>query len=111
MLISAGPTHEPIDAVRYIGNRSSGRLGIALALEAARRGWETDLLLGPVGIQIPLESGIRVERFQTTAELSTLLTAHGPSARVIIMAAAVADFAPALLSRPVRLRKSPAAVR
>src|SRR4051812_29444911 len=68
VLITAGPTHEPIDAVRFIGNRSSGRLGIALADEAAGRGWDVTLLLGPTH-RTPTDSRVRVRRFRTAAEL------------------------------------------
>lgn len=91
VLITAGPTHEPIDSVRYIANRSSGRLGIAVADEAARRGWEVTLLLGPTPL-LPTYSSVGVHRFRTTADLEGLLAAHWPGADVLIMAAAVADF-------------------
>ncbi len=93
LLITAGPTHEPIDAVRFIGNRSSGRMGVHLADEAARRGWEVTLLLGPVAIE-PGEPGVRVVRFRTCADLEGLLAEHAPRADVIVMAAAVADYRP-----------------
>jgi phosphopantothenoylcysteine decarboxylase / phosphopantothenate---cysteine ligase len=93
MLITAGPTYEPIDAVRFIGNRSSGRLGIALAREAARRGWETELLLGPTAILFEDEN-VQIRRFRTTSELQGLLRESAPASRVVVMAAAVADFRP-----------------
>ena len=93
LLITAGPTHEPLDAVRYLGNRSSGRLGVALADEAARRGWETTLLLGPVAV-LPAEPKVRVEKFRTCADLQVLLREHVASADVLVMAAAVADYRP-----------------
>lgn len=91
ILITAGPTHEPIDAVRYLGNRSSGRLGIALAEEAAERGNEVILLLGPTH-RLPEDSRVRVLRFQTTAELEGLLREHFGWCEVLVMAAAVADY-------------------
>lgn len=91
LLITAGPTHEPIDAVRYLGNRSSGRLGIALAEEAAKRGNEVILLLGPTH-RLPEDSRVRVLRFQTTAELDGLLQEHFGWCEVLVMAAAVADY-------------------
>lgn len=98
LLITAGPTHEPIDAVRFIGNRSSGRLGATLASEAARRGFRVTLLMGPVDAGIvPMrapDTHLRVERFHTTADLQTLLEAHLPGADALVMAAAVADFRP-----------------
>lgn len=93
MLITAGPTHEPIDAVRFIGNRSSGRLGIALADHAAHCGWAVTLLLGPTALT-PSDSRVVVLRFRTTAELDTLLRAAMPQCDVLVMAAAVADYRP-----------------
>lgn len=93
LLITAGPTHEPIDAVRFIGNRSSGRMGVNLADEAARRGWDVHLLLGPVAIQ-PAEKRVTVRPFRTCADLEALLKEETPAANVIVMAAAVADYRP-----------------
>lgn len=94
LLITAGPTYEPIDAVRFIGNRSSGRVGSSLADEAARRGWRVTLLLGPNAIA-PTEPGIDTVRFQSTADLQALLTDRLPQCDLLIMAAAVADYRPA----------------
>ena len=103
VLITAGPTHEPIDAVRYIGNRSSGRVGMALATECAARGWTVTLLLGPIGASLPpwTESGLhpagshpRILRFRTTTDLQRLLAEHWPGSDILIMAAAVADYRP-----------------
>lgn len=93
ILITAGPTHEPIDAVRFIGNRSSGRLGVALADEAARRGWNVTLLLGPAP-RTPSDSRVRVQRFRTCADLERLLAETVAEADVLVMAAAVADYRP-----------------
>ncbi len=93
LLITAGPTHEPIDEVRYLGNRSSGRLGIALADAAAARGMLVTLLLGPTH-RTPSDSRVRVERFQTTGELESLLARHFPACDVLVMAAAVSDYRP-----------------
>lgn len=93
LLITAGPTHEPIDAVRFVGNRSSGRLGVALADEAARRGWGVTLLLGPVSVG-PNDPRVRTERFRTCSDLQKLLAVHTPAANVLVMAAAVADYRP-----------------
>jgi phosphopantothenoylcysteine decarboxylase/phosphopantothenate--cysteine ligase len=92
MLITAGPTHEPIDAVRYVANRSSGRMGIALAEAAQGAGWLVTLLLGPVSLQPP--SGVRTLPFESTADLASLLDEHFPACDVLIMAAAVADYRP-----------------
>lgn len=95
LLITAGPTQEPIDAVRYLGNRSSGRLGIALAEAARTRGWDVVLLLGPTITPPPSpDTHLRVLRFRTTADLEGLLTEHGPSSEILVMAAAVADYRP-----------------
>jgi len=93
LLITAGPTHEPIDAVRFLGNRSSGRLGVALADEAAARGWAVTLLLGPVS-RTPTDSRVRVVRFRTCADLEKLLAVEAPACEVLVMAAAVADYRP-----------------
>ncbi|CAG0987012.1 Cysteine/Cysteine sulfinic acid decarboxylase [Phycisphaerales bacterium] len=93
ILITAGPTHEPIDAVRFIGNRSSGRMGTALATEAARRGWNVTLLMGPAPVA-PTDTDIRLVRFRTCADLQGLLREHVPHSDVLVMAAAVADYRP-----------------
>lgn len=93
ILITAGPTHEPIDAVRYIGNRSSGRLGHALAVEAAGRGHDVTLLLGPTCLT-PLSTDFRTQQFRTTDDLAGLLDRHWPLHDGLIMAAAVADYRP-----------------
>lgn len=93
LLITAGPTHEPIDAVRYIANRSSGRLGVALAEAGATAGWDVTLLLGPVAV---VPSAVRTLRFESTGELAALLDQQFPGCDVLIMAAAVADYRPRL---------------
>ncbi len=94
LLITAGPTYESIDAVRFIGNRSSGRLGCALADQAADTGWAVTLLLGPNAVT-PTHDGVDVVRFQSTQDLHDLLQTHLPKADTLIMAAAVADYRPA----------------
>ncbi len=93
LLITAGPTHEPIDAVRFIGNRSSGRMGTALATHAAARGWEVTLLMGPAPIA-PTDTAVRMVRFRSCADLQALLAKETPGADVLVMAAAVADYRP-----------------
>ena len=93
LLITAGPTHEPIDAVRYIGNRSSGRLGVLLADRAATRGWAVTLLLGPTHLE-PAENAVELVRYRTASELGELLHEHQPGCDVLVMAAAVADYRP-----------------
>ncbi len=92
VLISAGGTREPIDSVRYIGNRSSGRMGLALAAEGVRRGADVTLVAANVALAIP--DGVRVIRVQTAAELADACAAEFPSTDVLVMAAAVADFRP-----------------
>jgi phosphopantothenoylcysteine decarboxylase/phosphopantothenate--cysteine ligase len=93
LLITAGPTYEPIDAVRFLGNRSSGRLGSALADSAMEQGWSVTLLLGPNAVE-PLHKGITIIRFQSTQDLQDLLDEHLPACDCLIMAAAVADYRP-----------------
>ena len=93
LLVTAGPTREPIDSVRYLSNRSSGRMGIALAAAARSMGWDTTLLLGPVTATIPPE--LEPIRFETTDELAALLASHWPGHDLLIMAAAVCDHRPA----------------
>lgn len=95
LLITAGPTHEPIDAVRYLGNRSSGRVGTAIADAADARGWPTRLLLGP-SARLPTSPGVHIERFVSTADLQALLREHLPWCDILIMAAAVSDYRPAV---------------
>lgn len=102
MLITAGPTQEPIDAVRHIANRSSGRMGIALAEVAAERGNRVTLLLGPTASASPQHSHITTRGFQTTADLQRLIAELWPAHSVLIMAAAVADYRPAHPQGPSR---------
>ena len=94
VLITAGPTHEPVDAVRYLANRSSGRLGLALAEAAASHGHRVTLLLGPTPLVPPDTTRMALHRFRTAAELQGLLSEHWPSHDVLLMAAAVADYRP-----------------
>ncbi len=92
VLISAGPTHEPIDPVRFLGNRSSGKMGFALAAEAAARGAHTTLVAGPVALATPPG----VDRIDVTTALEMHDAIHGLAAEadLIVMTAAVADFRP-----------------
>jgi phosphopantothenoylcysteine decarboxylase / phosphopantothenate---cysteine ligase len=109
VLITAGPTYEPIDAVRFIGNRSSGRMGIALARACAHHGLMPTLLLGPVDDAVVDSLGsaaadVALHRFHTTDELAALLALHWPEHDVLIMAAAVADFRPRIREAGKRKR-------
>jgi phosphopantothenoylcysteine decarboxylase / phosphopantothenate---cysteine ligase len=92
VLVSAGGTREPIDAVRFVGNRSSGRMGYALAERAARRGADVTVVAANVALADP--PGVRVIAVETTAELAAAVRAEFTSAHVVLMAAAVADFRP-----------------
>ena len=93
VLITAGGTREPIDAVRYVGNRSSGRMGLALAERAAERGAEVTLIAANVALQAP--SGVRRVDVTTAAELADAVRREFPDSHLLLMAAAVADFRPA----------------
>ena len=92
VLVTAGPTHEPIDPVRFLGNRSSGKMGFALAAEAARRGARVVLIAGPVALATPPD----VERIdvETALEMAAAVARHAPGTDLVVMAAAVADFRP-----------------
>jgi phosphopantothenoylcysteine decarboxylase / phosphopantothenate---cysteine ligase len=92
VLVTAGGTREPIDSVRYVGNRSSGRMGFALADEAARRGAEVTVIAA--NVLLPRSPGVRYIDVETAAELEKAARAEFASADVLLMAAAVADFRP-----------------
>ena len=92
VLVSAGGTREPIDPVRFIGNRSSGRMGLALAERAARRGAEVTLVAA--NVSLPTPAGVRRVDVETAAELADALGREFDSADVLVMAAAPADFRP-----------------
>jgi phosphopantothenoylcysteine decarboxylase / phosphopantothenate---cysteine ligase len=92
VLVTAGGTREPIDSVRYVGNRSSGRMGLALAEEAARRGADVTLIAANVTLPLPATAAVPVE---TTAELEAAVRERFRDSDVLIMAAAPADFRPA----------------
>jgi phosphopantothenoylcysteine decarboxylase/phosphopantothenate--cysteine ligase len=93
VLVTAGGTREPIDAVRFIGNRSSGRMGLALAAEAQRRGARVTVVAANVAI--PRPPGIEYLDVQTAAELAEACAARFDACDVLLMAAAVADYRPA----------------
>jgi phosphopantothenoylcysteine decarboxylase/phosphopantothenate--cysteine ligase len=90
VLVTAGGTREPIDTVRFIGNRSSGRMGIALAAAAAKRGAEVTLIAANVALPAP--PGVHRVEVETTAELARAAGEEFPRAHVLLMAAAPADF-------------------
>ena len=93
MLVSAGPTREPIDPVRYITNRSSGKMGYAIAQEAAQRGARVTLVSGPTDIEAPL--GVELVKVETVQEMYQAVMERVKGARLFISAAAPADFIPA----------------
>ena len=93
VLVSAGGTREPLDAVRFVGNRSSGRMGVALAVEARRRGAHVTLL--GANLAVPAPPGVELVETPAAADLEREALARGAGADVVIMAAAVADYRPA----------------
>ncbi len=92
VLVSAGPTHEPLDPVRFLGNRSSGKMGFALAAEAARRGARVVLVAGPVNLPTP--PGVERHDVETALEMEAALRRFAAQADLVVMTAAVADFRP-----------------
>ncbi len=90
VLVTAGPTREPIDPVRFLGNRSSGKMGYAVAEAALRRGAKVILISGPVALKPP--SSAEVVQVQTAREMRDAVLAHLEQATIVIKAAAVADF-------------------
>lgn len=101
VLVTAGPTREPIDPIRFVSNRSSGKMGYALAAAARDRGAAVTLASGPV--ELPEPEGVRLERFETADDLHALLVREFPECDVLVMAAAVADFRPE--ASPTRLHR------
>lgn len=96
ILISAGGTREPLDPVRFLGNRSSGAMGIALAAQAQARGAEVTLVVGYIEVEIPF--GIKVVFAGTALEMRDALITEAPAHDVVIMSAAVADYRPEVRS-------------
>ena len=92
VLITAGPTREAIDPVRFISNHSSGKMGVALAAAAWRRGANVDLIAGPLAVAAP--TGVTVHAVQSTADMATTVEQLLPESDVLVMAAAPADFRP-----------------
>ncbi|RLB38378.1 MAG: bifunctional phosphopantothenoylcysteine decarboxylase/phosphopantothenate--cysteine ligase CoaBC [Deltaproteobacteria bacterium] len=92
VLITAGPTHEDLDPVRFLGNRSSGRMGYAIASQALRRGAEVTIVSGPVHLPVP--SGAEVVRVRSAQEMHAAVMSRFDRCDVLIMAAAVADYRP-----------------
>ena len=95
VIVTAGPTYEDLDPVRFVGNRSSGRMGYALAAEAAARGADVVLITGPTSLALPLPVAIRV---RTAAEMRDAVLSNLQGADVLVMAAAVANYTAAHVS-------------
>lgn len=93
VLVTAGPTREHIDPVRFLSNASSGRMGFAVAQEAARRGLRVVLVTGPVALEDP--RGVEVVRVVSAEEMAAAVVRAHPEAGIVVAAAAVADFRPA----------------
>lgn len=93
VLITAGPTYEPIDPVRFIGNRSSGKMGLALAKAFSAKGAEVELVLGPVSLNADFP-GVHVNPVETAEEMYSACNEAFGSVDIAVMAAAVADFSP-----------------
>ncbi|OHU95461.1 bifunctional phosphopantothenoylcysteine decarboxylase/phosphopantothenate--cysteine ligase CoaBC [Mycobacterium talmoniae] len=107
VLVTAGGTREPIDPVRFIGNRSSGKQGYAVARVAAQRGAEVTLIAGhTAGLIDP--AGVDVVHISSAQQLRDAVSKHAPEAHVLVMAAAVADFRPAQIA-PAKIKKGSAA--
>jgi phosphopantothenoylcysteine decarboxylase / phosphopantothenate---cysteine ligase len=102
VLVTAGGTHEPLDSVRFIGNRSSGKMGLALAREALRRGAEVTVVAANIGRREP---GVAWRDVGTVAELRDEVLREAGGADVLVMAAAVSDFTPASPSEE-KIRRS-----
>ncbi len=101
VLVSAGGTREPLDAVRFLGNRSSGRMGVALAAEAKRRGAKVTLLASNLAVRVP--DGVEVVDTPTAADVEREATNRAAAADVVVMAAAVADYRP---SEPIEGKRA-----
>jgi len=104
VVVSAGPTYEDIDPVRFIGNRSSGRMGYAIAAEASRRGAHVVLVSGPTKLEAP--AGVQIERVRSAVEMSAAIMRHASSADAVVMAAAVADYMPERGPASAKIAKS-----
>jgi phosphopantothenoylcysteine decarboxylase / phosphopantothenate---cysteine ligase len=107
VVVTAGPTREPLDPVRYLSNHSTGKMGVALASAAWRRGAEVVVIHGPMSAKLP-EGGICATAVETTQQMTDAVRAEVPGADVLIMAAAPADFRPALVaSAKIKKRGAP----
>jgi phosphopantothenoylcysteine decarboxylase/phosphopantothenate--cysteine ligase len=102
VVVTAGPTREAIDPVRFISNHSSGKMGVALAAAAWRRGADVELIAGPMAVEPPV--GPRVTHVETTAQMADAVRRALANADVLVMAAAPADFTPTAVA-PAKIKK------
>ena len=93
--MTAGPTYERIDSVRFIGNYSSGKMGFALAEALAEQGAEVELISGPTSLNVPTQQRINIHRVESAREMYEAATSVFPQCRGAILSAAVADYRPA----------------
>lgn len=103
-LVTAGPTYEPIDPVRFIGNHSSGKMGLAIAEELANRGAEVHLVLGPSSVKTTMPN-IYLHKVQTAGQMYDACLAEFPSTDIAVMSAAVADYTPVEIA-PEKIKKT-----
>ena len=108
MLITSGPTQEDIDPVRFISNRSSGKMGFALAMQAAHRGYQVHLISGPVSVPAPTHPNLHIVKVTSAQQMADASIRIFPNCSIAILAAAVADFTPATVSE-TKLKKDPQA--
>ncbi len=103
IIVTAGPTYEPIDPVRFIGNHSSGKMGMAIAKELYERGGDVTLILGPTHLDFS-ENGIKLKKVTTASEMYDVCHSLFADADIAIMAAAVADYSP-VTTAPEKIKK------
>ncbi len=110
LLITAGPNHEPLDPVRFISNRSSGKMGYALARMGVRRGAEVTLISGPTSLAPPAK--VHLIPVKTAAEMRQAILKEFPKATAVVMAAAVADYCPEkFVAKKIKRGKKPIQIR
>lgn len=105
VLLTAGPTYEPLDPVRFLGNRSTGKMGYALAEAFAEVGAEVTLVSGPVALAAPASPRIRTVRVETAQQMYEAAAQVAPVADIWVFAAAVADYRPAVVE-PEKIKKA-----
>ena len=109
IVVTAGPTREPVDPVRFLSNRSSGKMGVAIAAAAWRRGAEVTLVAGP--LEVPAPPGVDLTSVETTEEMARAVRAALPAADALVMAAAPADFgAAAPATKKIKKKDRPEAI-